>query len=96
MTHTHEQWPPMTMALSVTEDQLTGLTAGDRVSFSFRVEGGRGTIFSIKKIKIAMVKLAGTQCSAGYHPPAFYENHNSITQREWPLWAVDSTDQCYD
>jgi hypothetical protein len=85
----------MTIAFSVTEDRLTGLTAGDRVSFSFRVEGGRGTIVSIKKIKIAMVKLAGTQCSVGY-PPAFYENHNSVTQREWPLLAVDSTDQCYD
>jgi Cu(I)/Ag(I) efflux system protein CusF len=43
------QWPPMTMAFSVTEDQLTGLTAGDRVSFSFRLEGGRATIVSIKK-----------------------------------------------
>ena len=43
------QWPPMTMAFSVTEDQLTGLTAGDRVSFSFRIEGGRATIVSIKK-----------------------------------------------
>jgi len=26
----------MTIALSVTEDPLTGLTAGDRVSFSFQ------------------------------------------------------------
>lgn len=43
------QWPPMTMAFSVTEDQLTGLTAGDQVSFSFRLEGGRATIVSIKK-----------------------------------------------
>lgn len=43
------QWPPMTMAFSVTEDQLTGLTSGDRVSFSFRLEGGRATIVSIKK-----------------------------------------------
>ncbi|MGF6458071.1 copper-binding protein [Pseudomonas frederiksbergensis] len=43
------QWPPMTMAFSVTEDQLTGLTAGDRVSFSFRLEGGTATIVSIKK-----------------------------------------------
>jgi Cu(I)/Ag(I) efflux system protein CusF len=43
------QWPPMTMAFSVTEDQLKGLTAGDRVSFSFRLEGGRATIVSIKK-----------------------------------------------
>ncbi|WP_282410005.1 copper-binding protein [Pseudomonas sp. PS02303] len=43
------QWPPMTMAFSVTEDQLKGLTAGDRVSFSFRLEGGKATIVSIKK-----------------------------------------------
>lgn len=43
------QWPPMTMVFSVTEDQLTGLTAGDRVSFSFRLEGGKATIVSIKK-----------------------------------------------
>jgi Cu(I)/Ag(I) efflux system protein CusF len=43
------QWPPMTMAFSVTEDQLSGLTLGDRVSFSFRVEGGKATIVSIKK-----------------------------------------------
>ena len=43
------QWPPMTMAFSVTEDQLTGLTAGDRVTFSFRLEGNKATIVSIKK-----------------------------------------------
>jgi len=43
------QWPPMTMAFSVTEDQLTGLTAGDRVAFSFRLEGGKATIVSIQK-----------------------------------------------
>jgi Cu(I)/Ag(I) efflux system protein CusF len=43
------QWPPMTMAFSVTEDQLTGLKTGDRVSFSFRLEGGKATIVSIKK-----------------------------------------------
>ncbi|WP_297838147.1 copper-binding protein [Pseudomonas sp.] len=43
------QWPPMTMAFSVTEGQLTGLTAGDRVAFSFLLEGGRATIVSIKK-----------------------------------------------
>ncbi|KAB0485734.1 Cu(I)/Ag(I) efflux system protein CusF [Pseudomonas reinekei] len=43
------QWPPMTMAFSVTEDQLTGLSIGDRVSFSFRLEGGKATIVSIKK-----------------------------------------------
>jgi Cu(I)/Ag(I) efflux system protein CusF len=43
------QWPPMTMAFSVTDDQLAGLSAGDRVSFAFRVEGGSATIVSIKK-----------------------------------------------
>lgn len=43
------QWPPMTMAFSVAEDQLKGLTAGDRVSFSFRLEGGRAAIVSIRK-----------------------------------------------
>lgn len=43
------QWPPMTMAFSVTEDQLKGLTVGDRVSFSFRLDGGRATIVSIRK-----------------------------------------------
>jgi Cu(I)/Ag(I) efflux system protein CusF len=43
------QWPPMTMAFSVTEDQMKGLATGDRVSFSFRLEGSRATIVSIKK-----------------------------------------------
>ncbi|QXZ14675.1 copper-binding protein [Pseudomonas sp. AO-1] len=43
------QWPPMTMAFSVAEDQLAGLSVGDRVSFSFRLEGGKATIVSIKK-----------------------------------------------
>lgn len=43
------QWPPMTMAFAASEDQLKGLKAGDRVSFSFRVEGGRATIVSISK-----------------------------------------------
>ncbi|WPN45076.1 copper-binding protein [Pseudomonas sp. P8_241] len=43
------QWPPMTMAFSVAENQLAGLKVGDRVSFSFRLEGGKGTIVSIKK-----------------------------------------------
>ncbi|MBC8997271.1 copper-binding protein [Pseudomonas sp. N40(2020)] len=43
------QWPPMTMAFSVSDDQLKGLTAGDRVSFSFRLDGGRATIVSISK-----------------------------------------------
>lgn len=43
------QWPPMTMAFSVKDDQLTGLKAGDCESFSFRLEGGKATIVSIKK-----------------------------------------------
>lgn len=43
------QWPPMTMAFSVTENQLAGLMVGDHVSFSFRQEGGKATIVSIKK-----------------------------------------------
>jgi Cu(I)/Ag(I) efflux system protein CusF len=43
------QWPPMTMAFSATEDQLKGLAAGDRVSFTFRLEGGEATIVSIRK-----------------------------------------------
>ena len=43
------RWPPMTMVFSVTQDKLTGLTAGDRVSFSFLIEGGRATIVSIQK-----------------------------------------------
>ncbi|WP_442110825.1 copper-binding protein [Pseudomonas sp. NUPR-001] len=43
------QWPPMTMAFSVAEEQLTGLNVGDHVSFSFRLEGGKATIVSIKK-----------------------------------------------
>lgn len=43
------QWPPMTMAFSATKDQLTGLSVGDRVTFSFRLDGGKATIESIKK-----------------------------------------------
>lgn len=43
------QWPPMTMGFSVTEEQLKGLTPGDHVSFSFRLEDGKATIVSIKK-----------------------------------------------
>ena len=43
------QWPPMTMAFSVTEKQLAGLIVGDRVSFSFRIDGGKAAIVSIKK-----------------------------------------------
>lgn len=43
------QWPPMTMAFAATENQLAGLVVGDRVSFSFRLEGGKAAIVSIKK-----------------------------------------------
>lgn len=43
------QWPPMTMAFSVTEGQLKGLKVGDSVTFSFRVEGSKATIVSIRK-----------------------------------------------
>ena len=43
------QWPPMTMGFSVMEDQLTGLTVGDYVSFSFRVDAGKASVVSIKK-----------------------------------------------
>lgn len=43
------QWPPMTMAFSVTENQLSGLMVGDHVSFSFRVKDGKAAIVSIKK-----------------------------------------------
>ncbi|WP_443695495.1 copper-binding protein [Pseudomonas sp.] len=43
------QWPPMTMAFSVMENQLTGLIVGDRVTFSFSLDGGKATIVSIKK-----------------------------------------------
>ncbi|EPA96840.1 MULTISPECIES: copper-binding protein [unclassified Pseudomonas] len=43
------QWPPMTMAFSVTEKQMTGLTVGDHVSFSFRVKDGKAEIVSINK-----------------------------------------------
>ncbi|MDI1329453.1 MAG: copper-binding protein [Pseudomonadota bacterium] len=43
------QWPPMTMAFSVTEDQLAALKVGDHVSFSFKVKDGKAAIVSIKK-----------------------------------------------
>ncbi len=43
------QWPPMTMAFSVRENQLTGLTVGDHVSFSFTVKDGKAAIVSINK-----------------------------------------------
>ena len=43
------QWPPMTMAFSVTEDQLAALKVGDHVSFSFKVTDGKAAIVSIKK-----------------------------------------------
>ena len=43
------QWPPMTMAFAVADDQIVGLQVGDKVSFSFSQPGGRATIVSIKK-----------------------------------------------
>ncbi|HEX8594862.1 MAG TPA: copper-binding protein [Pseudomonas sp.] len=43
------QWPPMTMAFSVTEKQLAGLAVGDRVSFSFSLVDGKAAIVSINK-----------------------------------------------
>ncbi|AZE48638.1 hypothetical protein C4K04_2966 [Pseudomonas chlororaphis] len=43
------QWPPMTMAFAATAQQLQGLATGDRVTFSFRLEGGAATIVSIRK-----------------------------------------------
>lgn len=43
------QWPPMTMAFSVTENQISGLQVGDKVSFSFSQPAGKATIVSIKK-----------------------------------------------
>lgn len=43
------QWPPMTMAFSATQEQLKGLTVGDHVKFSFRIDGGKATIVSIGK-----------------------------------------------
>lgn len=43
------QWPPMTMGFAVTPDQLKGLAVGDHVAFSFRLDGGKATIVSIKK-----------------------------------------------
>ncbi|AXI61335.1 heat-shock protein HtpX [Pseudomonas kribbensis] len=43
------QWPPMTMGFAATQEQLAGLTVGDRVRFSFRMEGSKATIVSINK-----------------------------------------------
>lgn len=45
------KWPPMTMAFSVTEAQIAGLSEGDKVSFSFSQSGGNAAIVSIKKVK---------------------------------------------
>ncbi len=39
----------MTMAFSASADQLKGFEAGDRVTFSFQMEGGKATIVSMKK-----------------------------------------------
>ena len=43
------QWPPMTMGFAVSDQQIAGLEAGDKVSFSFSLSGGRATIVSIRK-----------------------------------------------
>ncbi|KTC56213.1 copper-binding protein [Pseudomonas moraviensis] len=43
------QWPPMTTAFSVTEDQMKGLAVGDRVSFFFKLVDGKAAIVSINK-----------------------------------------------
>ncbi|MGE8154163.1 copper-binding protein [Pseudomonas vancouverensis] len=43
------QWPPMTMAFAVADEQLAGLKVGDHVAFSFRMDGGKATIVSIGK-----------------------------------------------
>lgn len=43
------QWPPMIMAFAATENQLAGLTVGDRVSFSFTLVDGKAAIVAIKK-----------------------------------------------
>lgn len=42
------QWPPMTMAFSVSEDQVNGLRVGDKVAFAFSQAGGKAVIASIK------------------------------------------------
>ncbi|MDL5602115.1 copper-binding protein [Pseudomonas kribbensis] len=43
------QWPPMTMGFAATQEQLAGLAVGDRVKFSFRMEGSKTTLVSISK-----------------------------------------------
>ncbi len=43
------QWPPMTMGFAATEEQLAGLAVGDRVKFSFRMEGSKATLVSISQ-----------------------------------------------
>lgn len=37
------------LSFSVLAEELKGLTTGDRVSFSFRLEGGKASIVSIRK-----------------------------------------------
>ncbi|MGE7955149.1 copper-binding protein [Pseudomonas sp. NPDC089530] len=43
------QWPPMTMAFAATAEQLAGLKVGERVTFTFRLEGGAASIVSISR-----------------------------------------------
>lgn len=44
------EWPAMTMTFSAKDDaQISGLTAGDQVSFAFRKSGSASTLTSISK-----------------------------------------------
>jgi hypothetical protein len=66
------------MAFSVTEDQLKGLTAGDRVSFSFRLEGGEPRLYPSKS-EMAVMEVAGAQCRVGFCHPLFTKTNYSVT-----------------
>lgn len=45
------KWPAMTMAFKASKDQITGVKAGDRVSFEFTAKGMDATVTSIKKAR---------------------------------------------
>ncbi|NWD06293.1 copper-binding protein [Pseudomonas gingeri] len=45
------RWPAMTMAFSVTPEQLMGLRKDDHVAFAFGLSGSVATIESIEKMK---------------------------------------------
>lgn len=45
------KWPAMTMAFSATPKQLTGLSSGDHVAFSFGNTSGTAKIEFIEKMK---------------------------------------------